>query len=266
MRRIVLLVLVLAISAVFGSATVADAIPPAPTITGLSPSVGPVGTTVVITGTNLETTQEVLFGNTQVAGSFTSTTISVTVPAGVSGTVSVTVHTAGGMAVSPTDFTVGAPPTPTPTPTPTPAPAATPAPPTVDTTPAGTNAAPGTTNVPVARLASVKSTLKVSAKGSTTVSIACAGPGTCAGTASLTLITVKTSHAKTSSQATTTTKPIASASYAVHVGKTQQVTLKLSSAAKKDLKKLGKLISTLALTPKGGGSAAVEKTVTLKDA
>jgi hypothetical protein len=67
-----------------------------PTVTGLSQTSGPSsgGNTLTISGTNLAGTQQVLFGQT--AASFTlvsSTSLSVTVPAGVVGTVDVTVTT-----------------------------------------------------------------------------------------------------------------------------------------------------------------------------
>jgi hypothetical protein len=67
-----------------------------PTITGLSQTSGPSsgGNTLTISGTNLAGTQQVLFGQT--AASFTlvsSTSLSVTVPAGVVGTVDVSLTT-----------------------------------------------------------------------------------------------------------------------------------------------------------------------------
>ncbi|WP_322818808.1 Calx-beta domain-containing protein [Tepidiforma sp.] len=71
---------------------------PVPTVTGVSPTSGPVGTTVTITGTNFTGATSVTFGG--VAASFTvvsGTQITATVPAGVSpGVVDVRVTNAGG--------------------------------------------------------------------------------------------------------------------------------------------------------------------------
>ena len=72
-----------------------------PTIITVSPAVGPLagGTQVLITGSNLASAQEVLFGNVM-ATSFTynpvNNTIAAVSPAEVAGTVPVTVITAGG--------------------------------------------------------------------------------------------------------------------------------------------------------------------------
>jgi hypothetical protein len=81
---------------------------PAPTITGLSPSSGPVGTTVTISGTNFGSTQgtsTVRFnGTTAAPTSWSATSISVPVPASAtSGPVVVTV---GGVASNGVGFTV----------------------------------------------------------------------------------------------------------------------------------------------------------------
>lgn len=80
-----------------------------PTITGFTPSTGPVGTTVIITGTNFDTTPAnntvTLNGTTAVVTASTATSITITVPAGATtGKISVTV--AGNTATSTTDFTV----------------------------------------------------------------------------------------------------------------------------------------------------------------
>ena len=78
-----------------------------PTITGFSPSGGPVGTTVVISGTNFVAPLSIGFaGNVMAAGSFTSTTITVTVPTGAE-TGPITVTTANGSTSTATNFTVG---------------------------------------------------------------------------------------------------------------------------------------------------------------
>lgn len=74
-------------------------VPPAPTLTKISPSTGTTdgGTSVTLTGTNLASASAVDFGS--VAGTVTSdtaTSITVTSPAGAAGQVGVTVKTAGG--------------------------------------------------------------------------------------------------------------------------------------------------------------------------
>ncbi|OFW77367.1 MAG: hypothetical protein A2Z48_10745 [Actinobacteria bacterium RBG_19FT_COMBO_70_19] len=83
--------------------------PPAPTITSFVPISGPVGTSVVITGTNLSGATEVKFKNTS-ATSFavnSATQITAVVPSGaMTGKISVT--TPGGTASSATNFTVTA--------------------------------------------------------------------------------------------------------------------------------------------------------------
>lgn len=80
---------------------------PAPTITSFTPTSGPVGTNVVITGTNFTGATRVAFGGTSASG-FTvvsATQINVAVPRRArSGPI--TVVTAAGTATSPTSFTV----------------------------------------------------------------------------------------------------------------------------------------------------------------
>jgi hypothetical protein len=79
----------------------------APTITGIAPADGPAagGTSVTITGTGLSGATAVGFGATQTSAisNATDTSLIVTAPAGT-GTVPVTVVTAGGVASSPMDF------------------------------------------------------------------------------------------------------------------------------------------------------------------
>jgi IPT/TIG domain-containing protein len=79
---------------------------PAPTITSFTPTVGPIGTSVVITGTNFTGATAVRFN--QVSATYTvnsSTQITATVPTGATtGPISVT--TPGGTATSATNFTV----------------------------------------------------------------------------------------------------------------------------------------------------------------
>jgi hypothetical protein len=91
-----------------GSFTV---LPPAPTITSFSPTSGPVGTSVVITGTNFTGASAVKF-NATAASSFTvnsATQITAIVPSGATtGPISVT--TSGGTGTSSSNFTVVPPP------------------------------------------------------------------------------------------------------------------------------------------------------------
>jgi PKD repeat protein len=74
-----------------------------PTITGISPSFGPLtaGALVNITGTNLAGATSVTFGSSSatITGN-TATTINTTAPAGMAGTVTVTVTTPGGTATT----------------------------------------------------------------------------------------------------------------------------------------------------------------------
>jgi hypothetical protein len=99
------------------SASLATGSGPAPTVTSLSPTSGPLagGTTVTLTGTFFTGATAVKFG-TAAAGSFTvtsATTITATAPAGT-GVVNVTVTTPNGTsaAAAGNQFTYGAPPTP----------------------------------------------------------------------------------------------------------------------------------------------------------
>ena len=87
---------------------------PAPVVTGVSPTSGPVGggTSVTITGTHLGTTSSVNFGGTAAAGLTVNSTTSVTVttPAHVANPVDVVVNTAYGSATDANAFAyVGAP-------------------------------------------------------------------------------------------------------------------------------------------------------------
>jgi gliding motility-associated-like protein len=82
-----------------------------PTITNFTPSSGPIGTTVIINGTNFSTTpanNTVAFnGTTSIVTASTATSITTTVPVGATtGLISVTVGT--GTGVSATNFTVTA--------------------------------------------------------------------------------------------------------------------------------------------------------------
>jgi LmbE family N-acetylglucosaminyl deacetylase len=85
--------------------------PPTPTITGFTPTSGPVGTSVTISGTNLSGATAVKFNG--VTATFTvgsSTTITTTVPSGATSG-KITATTPGGTATSPNPFTVTTPPT-----------------------------------------------------------------------------------------------------------------------------------------------------------
>ncbi|MGD1894348.1 MAG: fasciclin domain-containing protein [Cyclobacteriaceae bacterium] len=81
--------------------------PSAPTISSLSPTSGPVGTSVTIAGSNFGDSPSVSFGGTSATvGSSTATSITTTVPSGLSaGTVSVTVS-ANNLTSSGVDFEV----------------------------------------------------------------------------------------------------------------------------------------------------------------
>ncbi len=79
-----------------------------PTITSFTPAIGPVGTSVTITGTNLGSATSVKFnGTTAAITSNTATQIVATVPTGAT-TGPITVTTAGGTGISSTNYTVGA--------------------------------------------------------------------------------------------------------------------------------------------------------------
>jgi len=79
---------------------------PAPTISGFSPTSGPVGTVVTVTGTNLSGASSVTFNNQAASFSvITSTQINATVP-NCSSSGQVRVTTAGGTATSSGSFTV----------------------------------------------------------------------------------------------------------------------------------------------------------------
>jgi len=77
-----------------------------PTITSFTPTSGPVGTNVTITGTNLTGVTAVKFnGTTATFTTSTATSVTATVPTGAT-TGKITVTTSGGTATSATDFTV----------------------------------------------------------------------------------------------------------------------------------------------------------------
>ena len=79
----------------------------APSVTKVTPKTGPAGTSVAITGTNLNGATAVLFGGTPAASYVVSTTgsrITAVAPAGSSGPVDITVTTPGGdSATNPAD-------------------------------------------------------------------------------------------------------------------------------------------------------------------
>ncbi len=77
--------------------------PPAPTVTGVSPSTGPSGSLVTLSGTSFTGASVVDFGSGNPAATFTvnnATTITATAPAGTPGLVDVTVATPGGMSAT----------------------------------------------------------------------------------------------------------------------------------------------------------------------
>ncbi len=78
----------------------------APTITSFTPTSGPVGTSVVITGTNLTGTSAVRFnGLSATFSAVTATSVTAVVPTGAT-TGKVSLTTPGGIATSTADFTV----------------------------------------------------------------------------------------------------------------------------------------------------------------
>lgn len=80
-----------------------------PSITSFSPTSGPVGTSVTITGTNLTGVTSVKFnGTTATFTTSTATSVTATVPMGAT-TGTITVTTPGGTATSATNFTVTTP-------------------------------------------------------------------------------------------------------------------------------------------------------------
>lgn len=90
-----------------GSATSASTFSVIPTILSFSPTSGPVGTSVVITGTGLSQTNQVTFNGTT-ATVFTinsDTQVTATVPTGAT-TGKIAITTTGGVATSATNFTV----------------------------------------------------------------------------------------------------------------------------------------------------------------
>jgi|SRR5579863_4249802 len=88
--------------------------PAAPSITGIAPTSGPVGTLVTITGSHFNNTNAVHFGSVSAAFTFISSTeVTATVPVGFSGSVNVTVTAlfAGTSATNANDlFTLSVPP------------------------------------------------------------------------------------------------------------------------------------------------------------
>src|SRR5205085_1790489 len=97
-----------------GTATSVDSFmltPPPPTITSFTPTSGPVGTSVAITGTNLTGASAVQFGGIDATtySVDSPTQITATVPAGTVATPKIKVITPGGTDTSTGSFTVTAP-------------------------------------------------------------------------------------------------------------------------------------------------------------
>ena len=88
------------------SSSTSFTVAPLPTITSFTPTSGPVGTSVTITGTNLTGVTAVKFnGVTATFTTSTATSVTATVPSGAT-TGKIAVTTPGGTATSATDFTV----------------------------------------------------------------------------------------------------------------------------------------------------------------
>ncbi|MCS6820713.1 MAG: IPT/TIG domain-containing protein [Microscillaceae bacterium] len=98
-------------------ANVVGTIPPRPTFTAFSPVSGPVGTVVTLTGTNFDPTpanNKVFFGNIlATVTAATSTSLTVTVPAGVTGSVPIFVNVGVVTVRGPYNYTITALPNPT---------------------------------------------------------------------------------------------------------------------------------------------------------
>ncbi len=106
-------------SSAFFQVTPTTAPPAAPLITSVTPAIGPAGTQVTITGSNLANTSTVTFGGVPAVFQQVAAGLLAVVPTGaISGAVVVTT-TLGGPGIAPTAFTV------TPAPPPTPAPSIT---------------------------------------------------------------------------------------------------------------------------------------------
>src|SRR5207302_983773 len=96
------------------ASTPAPPSPSPPTISSFSPTSGPPGSTVTLTGTNFTGATTVTFGSTPASfGVDSASQISATVPANAA-TGRIAVTTPGGTAISGSDFAVTAPPTPQP--------------------------------------------------------------------------------------------------------------------------------------------------------
>ncbi len=91
-----------------GSALLTVMVPPPPTMTSFTPTSGPVGTVVTISGTNFGPTAAVLFNGVQAEITSSTMMIAASVPEGAT-TGPITVTTAGGSVTSTTDFTVTSP-------------------------------------------------------------------------------------------------------------------------------------------------------------
>ncbi|MFZ5876324.1 MAG: RHS repeat-associated core domain-containing protein [Nitrospirota bacterium] len=80
-------------------------VPPSPTITDFTPTSGPVGTVVTITGENFGPTATVFFNGVQATSTNAASMMAATVPLGAT-TGPITMTTAGGSATSATNFSV----------------------------------------------------------------------------------------------------------------------------------------------------------------
>jgi hypothetical protein len=94
---------------ILGDAAAIPVTPPAPTVTGISPTSGTTGTSLTITGTNLTGATVTVCEFAASVQSNTGTSLVVIVPAGATGVCTVVVTTPGGSATATAQFTVTGP-------------------------------------------------------------------------------------------------------------------------------------------------------------
>jgi hypothetical protein len=106
--------------------------------------------------------------------------------------------------------------------------------------------------------------------GGVTLTVSCAGSGSCKGSATVTAVEhfsgKKLTGITASAKKKKVTITLAHGNYSVSGGQSGKVTLKLTTKANALLKRLHTLSGTLALTPAGASKPAVTRTVTFKSA